>query len=563
MKKKQKIVKEILKQVKHPVLLVLLLFIFACMQPMFSWGVSKCIDSLNSDFAFFMGATVTIAAIGLFTEAMGTRLLISEGRNIELFMQKLLMDNFCRMQPGKLEDNIKGGYFMKFYRDCVVISSAFKVLLPFLIVSITNLIVIILIVTFKQSILLFGIMMIPFAICAFLLFPYKRKIANANCEMMNSQDRTAENLLHFFTIFANMKVNAVEQNFSNKTKQIFCDQNEFTKRVDLLDFHFEFNLKLIVVISKCALLIYTGIMVSNGSISVGDLVLYQLLLVHIGDTFSRSMSLVQFIGTYGEAIHSFEYGISNDHMEEITDSLPQVQLSGEINAKSISFSYDSRKIIDEFSIEIKPNKFVVIEGDNGSGKSTLLKLLSTFHSPDFGSICYNGIDIKTVNLPFLRKQIFYISQHQTAADVVLLENITLGNLYTENQIEEAMTEAGLNEFHATEKAHGWDIRHRQSQYSGGELQRIAIAQASLRSPKILFIDELENHLDSEGCNIYANWLKKQKGTSTIIVVSHKQEIIDLADQIIHLKAGSFAIYDSAKGGIYHHNNAEKSSGGLL
>lgn len=313
---KYETLKIILRNIKHPVLLVLFLFLFASMQPLFAYGISVCIDNINSRFHYFMLVTICIAIVGLFSEILSGKLLINEVRNIELFMQRYLIDNFCRMQPGRLEDEIKSGYFMKFYRDCAIISSAFKVLLPFFIVAITNLFIIAIIVLLKNSVLLLCLMILPFLFCGFFLYPYKKNISIANCDMINAQDRTADNLLHFFSVFANMKVNAAEAKFAQKAKDFFTNQNEAVKRVELLDFNFEFKLKSISIIFKCILLASTGTMAAKGFISLGDVVLYQLLLSHVADAFGRSMTLVQFIGTYGEAFNSFVAGLSNFHLEE-------------------------------------------------------------------------------------------------------------------------------------------------------------------------------------------------------------------------------------------------------
>lgn len=200
----------------------------------------------------------------------------------------------------------------------------------------------------------------------------------------------------------------------------------------------------------------------------------------------------------------------------------------------------------------------MVKGDNGTGKSTLLKLLATFHKPSFGNVFFNDVNSSDIDLFDLRKQIFYISQNQQILDVSFLENITLGEIYSDKHLLEVIEKSGLKELYDQTQKQNID----QSQYSGGELQRIAIAQAMLRSPKILFIDELENHLDDIGYNIYVNWLKEMKGFITLIVVSHKKEIINLADQIFDLNVGSLTVNDSVNEGIYH-DETKTGNGGLL
>ena len=556
---KYETLKIILKNVKHPVLLIFLLFLFASAQPLFAYGTSMCIDNLNSKFMPFLLGTICIAVIGLVAETLSGKLLIDEARNIELFMQQNLIDNFCRMQPGKLENEIRSGYFMKFYRDCTVISSAFKVLLPFFVVAITNLLVIFVLVISKNSILLLCLMVLPFIICGFFLFPYRKNISEANCSMIKAQDKCADNLLCFFSAFANMKVNAVEKNFSKRTKNFFNDQNETIRKVETLDLGFELKLKTISTIFKCILLACTGAMAANGMISLGDVVLYQLLLSHIADAFGRSMSLVQFIGTYGEAFNSFSSGLSNFYLEDENTNAKKIKLTGNLSLKNASMSYAEKNIFKNLSVDIEAGHLVVISGDNGTGKSTLLKMLATFHKPERGCLFFDGVNSEEIDLFDLRRQIFYLSQNQQLLDVSFLDNVTLGeNKYTDKQIDDAMANAGLSDLYAQIKTQTVD----QTQYSGGELQRIAIAQAILRSPQILFIDELENHLDRIGYNIYVNWLKKMKGTITIVAISHKTEIIGMADQILDLNTGSFAKNDSAKEGIYQCQTAV-GNGGLL
>jgi len=179
----------------------------------------------------------------------------------------------------------------------------------------------------------------------------------------------------------------------------------------------------------------------------------------------------------------------------------------------------------------------VIMGPSGSGKTTILKLLLRFYEPEKGEILIDGQNIKYVNLRSLRKNISLISQDIFLFSDTILENLRFANPSAGiKEIEFACEKAKILEFiENLPEGFNTKIGERGLKLSGGERQRLSIARAILKNTPILLMDEPTSQLDSITEKAILEFLREYKNEKTIIVVTHKEKIFQIADKIIDLE----------------------------
>ena len=215
--------------------------------------------------------------------------------------------------------------------------------------------------------------------------------------------------------------------------------------------------------------------------------------------------------------------------------------SGDIKFKNVSFSYnENRKILKNISIDVPAGKKIAIVGPSGAGKSTIGRLLFRFYDSSQGSILIDNQDIVNCSQESLHKNIAVVPQ-----DTVLFnESIYFNIKYADNNAskEDVISAAVLANIHhfidGLPDKYNTMVGERGLKLSGGEKQRIAIARAVLKKPKIIIFDEATSSLDSKSENKILNSMKKISKDITSLVIAHRLSTISDADNIYVLDHGN-------------------------
>ena len=234
---------------------------------------------------------------------------------------------------------------------------------------------------------------------------------------------------------------------------------------------------------------------------------------------------------------------------------------GDIKFTKIFFNYPSRKdvnILQGFSLDVPRGKTVALVGSSGCGKSTCIQLVQRFYDPESGSVELDGVNVKDLNIGWLRDHIGVVGQEPVLFDLTIKENIRLGNFNaTDEDIEQACKEA--NAFNFIQKLPQkleTMVGEGGTQISGGQKQRIAIARALVRNPQILLLDEATSALDTESEKVVQDALDKARTGRTTLVVAHRLSTIRTADIIVAIDAGHVKEMGTheelmEKEGLYH------------
>lgn len=226
--------------------------------------------------------------------------------------------------------------------------------------------------------------------------------------------------------------------------------------------------------------------------------------------------------------------------EKTAEGQPTGELGGAVALDHVSFRYDADgpAILDDVSVEVHPGEFVAIAGESGSGKSTIFRLLLGLSRPDSGNVYYDGRGLQHLNIRQLRSQIGVVPQESRLYPQDIWDNIVGDQMdVTDAEVRRAMELADIaEEVDAMPMGPftfvGADV------VSGGESQRIRIARAVLRNPRIILLDEATNALSNDSqARIMQNLARL---ASTRIVIAHRLSTLREADRIYVLRAGKIA-----------------------
>jgi len=280
-------------------------------------------------------------------------------------------------------------------------------------------------------------------------------------------------------------------------------------------------------------------------LSIGQLIAFNALM---GSVLAPLMGLVGLWSLLNDASVAMErLGDVLDlepeqKPEELASRVAIPDLQGDIRFDGVYFRYGGSEtpyVLENISLDIKPGELVAVVGPSGSGKTTLAKLLVGFYPPTEGKLMVDGYDIGVVDKEYFRAQVGYVMQTNLLFSGTIAENIACGSDEPDRRrIEEVAKRADAHGF-ISKMPLGYEqvVGERGMGLSGGQVQRLCIARALYRDPRLLVFDEATSALDSQSeSNIIANLNDILKGR-TAVVIAHRLSTIMRADKILVLYEG--------------------------
>ncbi|USP00530.1 ABC transporter ATP-binding protein/permease [Oenococcus oeni] len=296
-----------------------------------------------------------------------------------------------------------------------------------------------------------------------------------------------------------------------------------------------------VMMGLFALILVVGsLRVAKGESSMGTLFSFIMYLFQI-------MPALVSVGTFGSTFAKTQGATHRliDLLDEPVEELNKgksVDVEGlTLTADHVDFAYESdQPILHNVSFEAKPNTIVAFAGPSGGGKSTIFQLLERFYQPDQGTINIGNHNIENISLNSWRSQIGFVSQDSSIMAGTIRDNLTYGlkKEFSDERLWEVLQLAYADKFvDNMPKKLDTQVGERGVKVSGGQRQRLAIARAFLRNPKILMLDEATASLDSESEAMVQRALEQLMKNRTTLVIAHRLSTIVDADKIYFIEHG--------------------------
>jgi len=384
---------------------------------------------------------------------------------------------------------------------------------------------------------LISIVMLPFTFSFALIFFTKIKKSFESVDEAEARMTTVlqENLtgIRVVKAFARQrfeieKFEEKNNNFMNLNYKLI---NELAVYWGISDFFSMAQVGIVVV--------FGGILTYKGEISLGS---YVAFISYINMLVWPVRQLGRLLTDMGKAFVSLNRieEILNEPIEILYENNLKPEIKGNIEFDNVSFQYeDNRPVLKNISFKVRAGETLAIIGPTGSGKSSLVHLLARLYDYNEGSIKIDGIELKTIDKGWIRKNVGLVLQEPFLYAKTIKENIKLANpsLPDEKVINAAKTAAIHDDIKSFEKGYETLVGERGVSLSGGQKQRMAIARTIINECPIVIFDDSLSAVDTETDISIRKALKERKNKSTTIIISHRISTVSEADQILVIDKG--------------------------
>lgn len=287
------------------------------------------------------------------------------------------------------------------------------------------------------------------------------------------------------------------------------------------------------------------IMRYDSTLSVGDITVFVALLGKMYGPVNQLLNIqVDWIRSMALFTRIFDYFDMPVEIQNAENALiPQKEANGEVTFEHVQFSYNADKIIlKDINFSLKSGDCIAIVGPSGSGKSTLINLIPRLYDVEKGCVLFDGIDVRSLDLTYLRQNIGIVSQETYLFNGTIRDNLLYAKPdASEQEMVEACKKANIWDF-VQNQTEGLDtlVGNRGLKLSGGEKQRISIARVLLKDPALLIFDEATSALDSISEAKIQEAIEPLIESRTSILIAHRLSTILAADEILVIKDGIIA-----------------------
>ncbi|WP_426184546.1 ABC transporter ATP-binding protein [Microbacterium sp. TWP3-1-2b2] len=324
-------------------------------------------------------------------------------------------------------------------------------------------------------------------------------------------------------------------------QKVAGDYRDVNRRSMLLFGTFEPGLMTVAAFTLGIVVLWGGIRVSTGALTVGVLL---SAVLYVRNFFAPMQEIAMFLNSYQSATAALEKvsGVL-DEVPTVPDPEKPVDLwesRGHVNFDEVTFGYSGEKtILPNFSLDIPAGQTIALVGTTGAGKSTLAKLISRFYDPSLGRVTLDGVDLRSLHPKDLRRAIVMVTQEAYLFSGTVADNIALGKPdATMDEIRAAAKAVGADEFiSALPDGYSSDVNKRGGRVSAGQRQLISFARAFLADPAVLILDEATASLDIPSERLIQDALQTLLADRTAIIIAHRLSTVAIADRVLVMEHG--------------------------
>lgn len=451
-----------------------------------------------------------------------------------LHLQERYLQKVNSLSPFDLEKFRNGELGMKFFRDIQNVTDILRRFYPQLLEIFCG-IFFALSFVFYSNWIMGVVFIIVLPVNLLFICPYLKIFDRVNSLFRSATDNGFSRVFEIFYSLPFLKSISAEKYYQKESKAKFATIAKISYKSAIYEANFNFIITSLLIIGESIVLAISTYLVYKDIIKVGSLIFYQLLFVSTFTSLSNIYKLLPDWALIKESLTSLN---ELDVLKSEKLILSDFNFNGNIELENVSFAYNlkSKPILKDFSLNISKGDFISIEGVNGSGKTTLLKILYGYLKPCSGNVFFDGVQIDNLSLNSLRKSISIVNQEFLLISDSIRNNITLhNNKITPQEIDDILELVGLRSL-INNLPNGIDetVGYNGKKLSGGEMQKVAIARALIRKPRLLIFDEITNHLDQESQKTILNIITSLRGKVTILFVSHSNQRDLGFDKIVNL-----------------------------
>ncbi|GEN07856.1 ABC transporter ATP-binding protein [Myxococcus fulvus] len=340
-----------------------------------------------------------------------------------------------------------------------------------------------------------------------------------------------------------LKACGAERQARTRWEKLQAREAEAARRIWLHDTVHTSGAQLVNQAVSMGILVYEAHLVLEGRLTLGQMV---ATLAILGLALAPMQNLVMFIHQLQDVVISLRrVDIVYESTPELRDDSAQgtgaLTHAPELRLDHVTFRYGSPNespVLDDVSFTLPAGKMTAIVGRSGAGKTTLTQVLYGLYRPEQGQVLYDGQPLETFDPVALRRSVAFVFQKTDIFDGTLAENIALGDDTPDaERLLHAARTACLDELLALPNGLKTRIGEAGVRLSGGEEQRLQLARAIYRNPRVLFLDEATSHLDASLERAITEALQREAAGRTLVVVAHRLSTVRRADKIVVLDKG--------------------------
>lgn len=362
-----------------------------------------------------------------------------------------------------------------------------------------------------------------------MVIKYSKKLKNENDKLIGLTNQTLLGLRDIQTLDFSSSINEKYDLIYETWKKIYNNKKKYER-------HRKAILKCFLVIIKTIVYFLCIYFIINKQMAISVML---IILSYFDSLFSSSETIMNA----NQSVR--EQNISVNRIKDILEyndikerKLKKIKNAiGKIEFKNVFFSYGNEKFLENLNFTIKPNKITAIVGTNGAGKTTIINLILQLYCPTKGKILIDDIDINDIDKKSYLNQISILNQDTYLFNMSIRENFNLINKDIKKQ-EEICKLIGIDKvIKSLPKGYDTVIDDNSHNISGGQKRLLSLARTLLKESKILIFDEATSSLDKDKIQNVIDLLKELRNNHTIILITHKKELMNMADETIVIDKG--------------------------
>ena len=474
---------------------------------------------------------VAIAAILGVCSYAAAALLAGAGQRVVVDLRCRLFSHLTRQSRRFYTTRPVGDLLARLGGDAQAMQSAVVSVMPVVAentLTVVGMLVIMTIVDWQFSVLALCV----FPILMVLVRHYLSTIRQAQRTARRAEGASTSTAQHVLVGLAVVQASGAECEEVERYRTSALEALQASRLAVLLQSRFTPLVTFVMTASTTAVILLGGREVLSGRLTPGDLLLFS---AYFRSMYTPIRQLAKLAGTMGRGQASAErvLEVLHTHDEPSTPEHPRrpSKVSGRLVFESISFSYPGRpSFLDKIDLAVESGTRHAIVGATGSGKSTLLRLALRFADPDSGSVSFDGADVRSLDLQWLRRQISFVPQETVLLRPTVWENIAYGSdLSSRAEAITAARAVGVHEVLANLRD-GYDslVGEAGSALSGGQRQCIAVARAMARGGRLILLDEPTTGMDAATQSVVGEaFARLSEGRTTLMVTHHLLAVRDV------------------------------------